>query len=671
MLLRSGDARMAEQVCQDALKRYPEDANILCLSARSLICLKQYDDARKRLDTAIALFPDFPRPHVILGELYLAQNQYAQAPDAFKRAIHLNPDDADTYEKLRTALLLLGRSDEAEEALQESRRRNPTAVAITEAIKYERAGDLDQAEQIYRRALMQDTENFEVFRRIGAVAMAKRQFIDAEIFLQRAVDLAPDYLVARADLVIAQMELEKYGDAVKNAERLVHLDHAGPMSHLMLGNACAMSGQHENAVAEYRQVLSMQPGHLGALSGMAHMLKTMGRPEESIATYKECIHRSPHHTEAWWGLANMKTYHFDDGEIQEMLRSLSESRQKPEPASRWLTSTPEVNLCNALGVAFEGKGDYDRAFEYFMRGNRMRRLDEPYDPVHTEQLCDRIINTFDSDFLKEKSGHGCSDKDAIFIVGLPRTGSTLIEQILASHSEVDGTHELPELSRICHSLPITSFDRSQYPENVTALKTDALAATGNDYMERTRKYRTGKLRFTDKNLGNFMHIGLLHLILPNAKIIHAVRHPLDTCLGCYKQLFARGQSFSYDLVELGEYYVQYQRLMDHWDKVLPGKVLHVNYEQLVGDLEPQVRQMLKHCGLPWEAACLRFFETKRDVRTASSEQVRQPIYNSSVNLWRRYESHLHDLIAVLEPALLKLPLEDQPDTPSNSNQPGI
>jgi len=660
MLLQSGDASTAEQVCRDALNRYPEDANILCLSARALIRLERFDIAEERLEKTLALFPDFPRPHEILGELFLTRNEPEQAVNAFRRAIHLSPDAAEIYQKLSAALMMLGRTAAAQEAVEESRRRNPVGAAFAAAMDRERNGDLDMAEKIYRKMLMRDPENVEVLRRIAAVAAAKQQYIDAEIFLQRAVDRAPDFTAACADLVTVQMTMEKYDQAVTSAERLLRLDSDGAMSHLMLANACAMAGRHEDALAEYGKVIAKLPGHPGALSGMGHMLKTMGRQDESIAAYRECIRKNPEHTEAWWGLANMKTYHFDEGEIRAMMDLLKKGDPKAEPTSKWLTSTPEVNLCNALGIALERSGDYECAFEYFERGNKMRRLDEPYDPVQTEHIYDRIIDVFNHQFLEEKTDLGNSDAAAIFIVGMPRTGSTLIEQILASHGQVEGTHELAELGRMTRSIPVVRHDRSEYPENITDLEDGALVALGQEYIQRTLKYRSGSAFFTDKNPSNFIHVGLLHLILPNARIIDARRHPLDSCLGSYKQLFARGQSFSYDLEEVGEYYLQYRRLMDHWDEVIPGQVLQVYYEDVITDLESQVHRMLEYCDLPWDDNCLRFYETKRDVRTASSEQVRQPIYRSSVNLWRNYEAYLGELIDVLRPELLKLPKEDQP-----------
>ena len=660
LALQRGNAKEAERICQEAMRRYPDDANLLCLSARALIRLEQFDAAKDQINAALAMFPDFARPHEILGELYLQQKEPLLAVDAFKRAIDLSPNSFILYDKLGTTLLKLGRAEEAAKAFQECSQRSLGGEAIEIAKRYERDGELDSAEQIYHKLLPQDPENVEVLRRIGALAAAKKQYADAEVLLRQVVSLAPDFASAWADLVVVQMESQEYEEAVNSAECLVALSDAGLLDRLALANAYAMSGRHRDALAEYEKVAAELPGHPGVLSGMGHMLKTIGRQEESIKIYKECIRANPQHTEAWWGLANMKTYHFMSVEIQAMLDLLHGSNLKTEPTSRWLTSTPEANLCNALGTAFEGNGDYDRAFAYFERGNRIRRRDEPYDPVQTEYLHDRIIETFDRRFLAEKSEVGCSDAAPIFIVGLPRTGSTLIEQILASHEIVEGTHELPEIGRLIATLPVVRPERPGYPENVTDLSDHAFEALGCEYIDRTRKYRLGKAFFTDKSLNNYMHIGLLHIILPNAPIINVKRHPLDACLAIYKQLFARGQSFSYDLEEVGEYYLQYQRLMEHWDKQLPGKILHVRYEDVIADLQTQVRRILKYCGLPWDDNCLRFYSTSRDVRTASSEQVRRPIYTTSVNVWRNYEAHLGDLIQVLKPELLKLPVADCP-----------
>lgn len=648
-MIQKGDAEAAEEICRDALDSYPKDANILCLSARALIRLKRFDASEKRINQVLKLFPQFARAQEILGELFAAQGKHEQASGSFKKAIDLGADSPDIHQKLSASLAAEGKIEDAKFIAQESSHKTPTSAAIAEAQDYFVKGDLSKAEEIFQGLLIREPDNISALAGIGAIAVANQQYTDAEIFLKSAVTQSPDFARAWADLVIAQMESEKYDEAVTSAESLLRLNSNDTMSRLLLANACAMEGKYDDALIHYEHIASRIPDDLAALSGMGHMLKTVGRQEESITAYKACIAANPQHTEAWWGLANMKTYEFSQDEIIAMEKLLQSGNAKVEPTSRWLTSTPEVNLCNALATAFEGSGDYERAFEYLKRGNDKRRLDEPYDPVYVERLHDRIINTFSDKFFTNRAGAGHQNGAAIFIVGLPRTGSTLIEQILASHTEVDGTFELQEVSRIIQGLPINNIEQSQFPENIKSLESHAFDQLGADYIHRTQKYRSELEYFTDKNLGNFLNIGFLHLILPNAVIINVRRNPMDTCLACYKQLFARGQSFSYDLEELGEYYLQYDRLMNHWDSVLPGKVLHVQYEDVVNDLESQVQRILEHCGLTWNDSCLRFFETKRAVRTASSEQVRKPLYRSSLNFWQKYKTQLCVLIDIINP----------------------
>jgi hypothetical protein len=316
-------------------------------------------------------------------------------------------------------------------------------------------------------------------------------------------------------------------------------------------------------------------------------------------------------------------------------------------------TAPEARaqFCFALAKAQEDRGDYPRAFALFEEGNRTRRALEHYDPVQTETINERIRAVFDRGFLERHAGAGDPDPSPIFVVGLPRSGSTLIEQILSSHSQVDGTHELPEVGRLIQQLGRGRKDRHAYPETLRDLDAAGWRALGRDYIERTRQYRRGAPRFIDKNPNNFPSIGLIALALPNARIVNARRHPLDTCLSCYKQLFARGQPFTYDLVELGEYYLEYDRMLRHWHAAQPGRVLDVQYEDVVADLEGQARRMLDFCGISWDPACLRFHETERAIRTASSEQVRRPIYDSSIGIWRRYERELAPLVEVLRPVL--------------------
>ena len=650
-MLRGGDAEMAERLCRGVLEQHPTDGNVLCLSAKALIRLDQTDLAESRANAAAKLYPDFPKPHEILGQIHMHRGDAGRAAEAFRRATELDPTQSDTHLKLGMALMKLGRTEEAEKAIENSKRLDPNRELIARAARLEAEEDRAAAEKIYRQILSRDPDNVEALRLLAIIATKKYYYADAELLLQRAVDCAPEFIRARADLISVQLERDKFAEALKNAERLVRIDNALPDSHLLLGNACASAGRYEAAISAYKKTLELAPGHRGAFAGLGNMLKTVGQYEDAVAAYRAGISQIPDFAEAYWSLANLKTFRFEDSEVAAM-EDLVEKAGLP--------SESVVQLCNALGLEYENRQNYDRAFDYFERGNSIRRDTERYDSVELEDFHDRLIEIFGAELFAQHANSGDPDRSPIFIVGLPRSGSTLIEQILASHSQVEGTHELGDLGRMTQRIPKDFDVRAGYPEALPQLGEAAFAELGAYYVSRTRRHRAGRARFVDKNPNNFAHIGLLRLILPNAKIIDARRHPLDSCFGSYKQLFAQGQAFTYDMTEVGEYYLQYRRLMNHWHDVLPGFVLEVHYEQVVANLEHEVRRILEYCGLPWEDDCLRFYETDRAVKTASSEQVRQPIYSSSINLWRNYEQHLDELIEVLEPELRNLPEADRP-----------
>ncbi len=400
----------------------------------------------------------------------------------------------------------------------------------------------------------------------------------------------------------------------------------------------------ERSAAAYARSLELDPERPGIHMSHAHALKALGRPEEALREYRTAIAQKPEFGEVYWSMANLKVFRFEPGEIAAMEQQLRRSD---------LSESTVAHFHFALGKAWEDLGDYDRAWGHYQEGNARQRPLVYHDPVGFESRHEKIAEVFSRELLERHAGAG-SDSDApIFIVGLPRSGSTLIEQILASHSQVEGTQELPVLGEIAVSTSRYRRDKLEFPETIRLLRRQDFRAYGEQYIDETRIYRaTGRPRFTDKLPNNFSFVGFAHLILPNAKFINARRHPLDSCLGNYKQLFGKGQHFTYDMHELGLYYRQYHDIMKHWHRVLPGKVLDVHYEETVGDLETQVRRILAHCGLPFEEACLRFHETERPVRTASSEQVRQPLYTRSLGTWRRYEKHLgiwlEDLADVIE-----------------------
>jgi tetratricopeptide (TPR) repeat protein len=524
---------------------------------------------------------------------------------------------------------------------------------ITTAAGLETEEKYDEAEELYRQILIRHPDNVSAMRLWARLGSKQKRYAGAEVLLKQAVEVAPGFNQAWAELCTVQFEQEKFDDAIESAKRLIKLKPGAPDGHIWLATASASAGHHQDAIESFDKALEIAPEHVGALCGKGNAYRTIGDQDSSITAFRRAIKANPLHAEAYWSLANMKTFRFEDSEVDDMLALLGDERIPLEG---------QVQLNNALGLEAEGRREYDRAFELIQRGNILRRGQEFYDRVENEEKINLTIEAFTPQFLEDNTGHGDPDPAPIFIVGLPRSGSTLIEQILSSHSMVDGTHELADLGKAIKFSRKLTGPRLRYPTSVANMDADGFKRLGNNYIKRTRQFRGSRPFFTDKNPNNFVHVGLLHLILPKAKIINAKRHPLDSCFGSYKQLFAQGQPFCYDLVEVGEYYLQYQRLMDHWHEVLPGKVLDVQYEEVVADLEGQVRRILEYCGLDWEESCLRFHETSRSVKTASSEQVRQPIYSSAVNTWRHYEPHLDTLMEVLEPLLENLPEQDRPSS---------
>lgn len=649
MLLKTGEFESAQAICSDALEQAPEDANFLCLSARVLVRLQRFDQASTQIELALSIFPEFERGFDVRGELLFAQGELPAAAEAFQQAIKINPERQQTRMKLGQVLMRMGRFDEVSALKDEFMELSEDNKDIARAVKLVKEEKFGEAEKIYRDILIREPDNVSAMRLWAGLGVEQKQYSEAEVLLQRAVEKAPDFVRAWNDLWTVQHQQEKYDDAIDTANRLISLDPRAPNARVLLASTHASAGRHPDAVRLFDEALEIAPDHVGALCGKGNSFRTIGNQEGAIAAFRSSIKANPLFAEPYWSLANLKTFRFEESEVDEMLALVGDERITPEG---------QVQLNNALGLEFDGRKEQDRAFEFIDRGNKLRRQQEFYDPVDNEEMISKTIEIFTQQFLADNAGHGDPESAPIFIVGLPRSGSTLIEQILSSHSQVEGTYELRDLALTVASIP--NPRGMPHPKAVVNIDQDMFKKLGAEYIERTRRHRGALPFFTDKNPNNFVHVGLLQLILPNAKIIDARRHPLDSCFGSYKQLFASGQPFTYDLVELGEYYLQYQRMMDHWHEVVPGKILSIQYEEVVADLENQVRRILKHCGLAFEDSCLRFHETNRLVKTASSEQVRQPIYSSSVHTWRGYEPHLSELIEVLEPLLLELPERDRP-----------
>ncbi len=621
------------------------------LLGTALIRVHRFADAEGELKIALQQKPGIPKALRELATALLAQGRGDEALQCLQQIVDANPDSSAAHFDFSTMAAKLGKSEIAETAMQESLRLDPKRRNLFDAVKLYRDGRPKDAELKLREVLREEPSNATATRVLGSIALDGGRFRMAVRLLQNATKLAPDYFGAWVDLSRALTEFEKPDEAREAITQLTKLDPQLAYPYVLLGNLESKVGDYEAAVVAFEEALDRQADNGGALAGLGHALKTIGRQEQAIDRYRRCVQNYPAFGEAWWSLANLKTFRFNDDEVATLEAHADDQK---------LSDEARVNINFALGKAYEDAGRYAEAFYRYDLGNKTRRPHENYDPVQTEASHDRLIDVISTELIEEKSDAAVQNNDPIFIVGLPRSGSTLIEQILASHTDVDGTHELPDLPRVLRTINQWQIQGKGYPDALKMLDQEQVRELGEQYLESTQRYRQGAARFTDKMPNNFAMVGLLALILPNAKIVNARRHPLDSCMGSYKQLFYRGQSFTYDLVELGEYYLEYQRLMDHWHALLPGRILDVHYENMVADQENETRRLIEYCDLPWQERCLRFYETDRAVNTASSEQVRQPIYSKSINSWRRFETELAPLIEVLEPLLLKLPDDQRP-----------
>jgi tetratricopeptide (TPR) repeat protein len=649
--LKGGNADRTAEMCNTALKLNPADGKMRVLLATAQVRQGQFESAESNLRKVLKNFPDIPKANRELGNALLGQGKGDEAVAAFRRVVELTPENGVAHFDLSIALSKTGHEEDAQAALEKSFEFDPERRELLDAMKLQREKKYNKAEVIYRDILRRDPTNVNATRLLGVTALENGQHRLATKLLRNAIKLRPEFFGARLDLARAYIEKDDLNEGKETLDEAIRLEPRLPYPRMLLGNLLSKAGHYEKAVEAFEEALALDPRQGGSLSGMGHALKTVGRQDDAIASYRECIRLYPSAGETYWSLANLKTFRFTDEEIEDMKKFVD------DPS---LPEETRVNFNFALGKAYEDRGEFECAFSYYEMGNRIRRENERYDPVSTEVIHDRIIKAVSADYLTKHQNSGDPDPAPIFIVGLPRSGSTLVEQILASHEQVEGTHELPDLPRIIMEINKQRPHGESYPEALSYFSADELQQLGRQYLDSTLRHRTGLPFFTDKMPNNFPSVGLIQLILPNAKIINARRHPLDSCMGSFKQLFFKGQAFTYDLVEIGEYYLEYQRVMDHWHELLPGRILDVQYEEMVMDQENQTRRLIDFCGLPWDEGCLRFYETDRAVNTASSEQVRQPIYSKSLNSWRRFEQELQPLIEVLEPLLMKLPEDQRP-----------
>jgi tetratricopeptide (TPR) repeat protein len=638
------DPALAEQQAREILKVYPNDVNGLTLLGTACRLQRKFDEASATLKKALERAPDFAMAHQEIGLTLMALDRSNDAIKALRKAVKLQEKSPLAWKALADILIAQGDKTGSRKARRQHLVATVKHKELVEAGDYLFAGRLAKAEALCREVLKKDPVDVSAIRMLATIAIKLGRYADAETLLVRCLELAPDFHLARNDYASTLSKRQQYKRALAELEKLLAVEADNP-NHLMLkGSVLVNIGEFQAAIEIYDRVLVNYPNQPRAHLSYGHALKTVGRSEDAIMAYRKGIELRPNLGEAYWSLANLKTFRFEDAEVAIMREQVQAEPDNPND---------HYHLCFALGKALEDRKQHEEAFENYRFGNAIRRKTVHWDADGHHTNMQRLAAFFDAEFFSEHEGSGCADPAPIFIVGLPRAGSTLLEQILASHSQVEGTMELPDIISIARRLggKKKRSDESNYPEVVGEQSAEQLRELGEEYLERTKIQRSGAPFFIDKMPNNFSHVGLIHAILPNAKIIDARRHPLGSCFSAYKQLFARGQNFTYDLDELGRYYRDYVGLMNHWDEVLPGRVLRVQYEDVVADTETQVRRILDYCGLPFEPECLRFYETDRAVRTPSSEQVRQPIYSGATELWRNYVSWLGPVEEALGPIM--------------------
>jgi tetratricopeptide (TPR) repeat protein len=643
---RRFDAAVAAAAVLEA--EVPENRDVLYLLALGERQARRLTDALATLERLERHHPNFSRLYQERGHCYVAMKNAEAAIQAYQKAVQVNGALPATWSMLEGLYRMIGDGANAAAAAAEVATLKSMAPEVITATGLFADGDIVGAEKLIRAFLLTHGDHIEAMRLLARIGVALEVFDDAEYLLAAVLERAPDYLAARHDYGCVLLDRHKHAAARAEFEKLLAREPGKREYLTMYAAAIVGLGQHNKAVELYRELLANPANDARVRAelhlSIAHSLKTEGRRDEAIASYRAAAAQRPDFGDAYWSLANLKTYRFTDDELARLV--IAEAEPGTAPVDRY-------HLSFALGKAYEDRRDYQRSWQFYERGNALKRTGSRYraelielNTANQKKVCTR-------EFFAHRTGPGVPSREPIFILGLPRSGSTLVEQILSSHSRVEGTQELGDIPRVAMELQgrDPDLDNPRYPGVLQEMPIEEFQRLGEKYLADTRVYRTGKPHFIDKMPNNFRHIGLIHLMLPNAKIIDARREPLACCFSNLKQLYARGQEFTYSIEGVARYYRTYLELMRHWDEVLPGRILRVQHEDVVDDLDGNVRRILDFCDLRFEPACVDFYKTERSVRTASSEQVRQPIFREGLDQWRHYEQWLAPLKDALGDAL--------------------
>jgi tetratricopeptide (TPR) repeat protein len=645
------ERRLAEGVAAaTALRvRVPENRDVLYLLALGQRQITRTADALETLGQLERFHPGYSRLYQERGHCYVAMQDAPQAIQAFLRAVTINPALPASWGMLEGLYRMCGDADNAGRAAAHVAKLKTLPPEVIAATGLFSDGDLAAAEKIIREFLLAHGDHIEAMRLLARIGAAMEVFDDAQLLLEAVLERVPDYVAARDDYASVLLGRHKYQEALAELDKLLAIDPANRQYRTLYATATVGRGDHPRAVSLYKDLLrDAPPGSPSAELHLSigHSLKTLGRQPDAIDEYRAAARERSDFGDAYWSLANLKTYRFAGAELECM---------RCAEAAKTTALVDRYHLCFALGKAYEDLGEYAESWGYYERGNALKRAESRYRPelverntAHQKKVCTR-------EFFERRQGYGVASTAPLFVVGLPRSGSTLIEQILASHSAVEGTQELADIPRFVLELQgrEPDLESPRYPGVLAQLPPQEYQRFAEKYLRDTRAYRKGKPRFIDKMPNNFRHLGFVHALFPNAKIIDARREPMACCFGNLKQLFARGQEFTYSIDDIARYYRTYLELMQHWDATLPGVVLRVLHEDLVDDLEGNVRRILDFCELPFEPACLEFHRTERSIVTASSEQVRRPIFREGLDQWHHYQAWLAPLRDTLGDALVR------------------
>jgi predicted Zn-dependent protease len=621
----------------------PENRDVLYSIAVSQRYLRQEQAALETLRRLQALHPDYSRLHQEIGYCRVGLRDGPGAIAAFLKAVHLNPALPGSWGMLERLYTMNGEAANAKAAAAHVAILAKLPPEIVTATSMFSDRELEDAERLVRAYLLQHGNHVEAMRLLARIGLEQDAFDDAELLLGAVLEMQPDYNAARFDYAMVLLRRHRHQAALIELERLCKSEPGNRVYATNLATANAGLGRHEEALAAYKKLAHTGPASAELQLSIGHCLKTMGDTPAAIRAYQEATRIRANFGDAYWSLANLKTYQFSDDELARMRAALASAE------------TPQIDRCQlsfALAKALEDRKAWAESFAFYQQGNQIKKSTSRYRPEAMARNIDQQIEVCTTELFERHQRSGCTDPAPIFIVGLPRSGSTLIEQILATHQHVEGTMELADIPRIVQGLQgrETLEGPQRYPRVLASLTAADLLRLGEQYISGTRIYRrTNRRHFIDKMPNNFRHLGLIHLILPRARIIDARREPMACCFSNFKQLFAEGQEFTYSLEDIGGYYQMYVRLMRHWDTVLPGRVLRVQHEELVADLEGQLRRMLAFLELDYDPRCLEFHRVERSIRTASSEQVRRPIFTEGLDQWRNFEPWLAPLREALGP----------------------